>query len=265
MKNWFYIFIAASFLSACTEKIEVDIPENTEKLVVEGAVTSELDSSFIRLTQSVGFFDDNKPTPTIENATVTVNGVPFLHTTKGIYKPAASYLGTAGNTYNLIIAHNGKQYTSSSTLEPMFKIDTVVPVFKAAQGFLEEGYTVAYFGFDTRPQIKYTYVRFGFKGKDSINESYSDFRVLFDNKGQDPTQPVVFEIPFVRLNIGDTSLLIFRSIDQSLYRYLLALGNRGGGGPFSTPPANLPSNIKGENALGLFAAYDVVRFRTRIR
>lgn len=265
MKKLLYLFFGLITFTSCTEVIEVDVPENTVKLVVEGEITTETDSSFVKLTQSVGFFDDQKPTPTVNDASVFVNGIPFLHTANGVYKPAAPFVGVTGTVYNLTINHNGKQYTSTSLLEPMFQIDTIVPIFKAREGFLDEGYTVKYFGFDRRPQVKYTYVQFGVKGFDSINDFYEDFRVLFDNRGQDPNSPVEFEIPFVRLQPKDTSLLIFRSIDEATYRFLLALGNRDGGGPFSTPPANVPTNIRGnEAALGIFSAYDIKRYRTRI-
>lgn len=265
MKKLIYCSLLGLFFSSCTEVIEVDIPENTEKLMVEGNISTELDSSFVRLSLTVPYFGDNKPYPIVPNATVSVNGVAFTYDTNGIYRPAKPYIGIVGTTYNLSVSYNGNLYTSSSLLEPMFQIDSVVPTYKEPQGFFEAGYTVTYFGWDTRGQLKNTYLRFGFKGKDSISDSYDDFRVLFDNKGQDPNRPVVFEIPFVRLAPGDTNILVFRSIDQAVYRYYLALNNRSDdGGPFSTPPANLPTNIKGKDALGLFAAYDIKRYRTAI-
>ncbi len=265
MKRLTYIFafIAMVLASSCTEVIEVDVPENTVKLVVEGAVTTETDSSYIRLTKSVGYFDNN-PTPFVTDAIVTVNGITFSHIGKGLYKPAASFVGITGTYYNLSITYNGKQYTSGTMLDPMFQIDTIIPVFRPAEGFLEEGYTVKYVGIDNRTPIKYTYVRFGFKGYDSINDYYEDFRVLFDNANSKLNEPYEFEVPFQRLRSKDTSLLIFRSIDESVYRYFQALDNRQGGGPFSTPPANLPSNIRGGDVLGYFAAYEVKRYRTAI-
>jgi hypothetical protein len=266
MKRFIYTLglLAVVLASSCTEVIDVDVPENTVKLVVEGAVTTETDSSYVRLTKSVGYFD-NTQTPYVTNATVTVNGTVFTHKGSGIYKPAAPYAGVAGTYYNLAINYNGKQYTSGSMLEPMFQIDTIVPVFRPAEGFIEEGYTVKYIGIDNRAPIKYTYVRFGFKGLDSIQDFYEDFRVLFDNANTKINEPFEFEVPFQRLQLGDTSLLIFRSIDEPVYRYFQALSNRQGGGPFSTPPANLPTNIRGGDVLGYFAAYDVQRYRTFIQ
>jgi hypothetical protein len=261
------IVISLSVLTSCEQVVDVDLPANTVKLVVEGQITTEKDSSFVRLTKSLAFFDNTSSIPLVTNATVDVNGIPFVHDTLGIYRPAKNYVGTIGQVYNLKINHEGKEYTSSSLLEPMFQIDTIIPVFKEQESFLEEGYTVKYLGIDNRSPVKYTYVRFGFN---NIPNSYGqdslfDFRVLFDNRNSVLNAPFEFEIPFLRLEPGDTSLLIFRSVDDGVYRYLLALNNRSeGGGPFSTPPANLPSNIRGGDVLGIFAAYDIKRFRTRI-
>jgi hypothetical protein len=262
----FLILMGLTFVS-CTEVIDVDVPENTVKLVVEGAITTETDSSFIRLTKSVGYFDNTSTTPYVTNAVVKVNGVSFTHSANGMYKPVPPYVGIANTLYNLSITVDGKSYSSSSFLEEMFEVDTVIPVYKEEDMFGDAGYTVKYIGKDSRPPVKYTYFRFGFnsledsEGKDSLE----DFRVLFDNKSM-TNGTYEFEIPSLRLQLKDTAILIFRSIDETVYRYYYALGNRSSGGPFSTPPANLPTNIKGgsDEALGLFAAYDVKRYRTAI-
>ncbi len=253
--------------TSCDEVIDIDVPDNTEKIVVEGQITTEVDSSYVRLTKSLGYFDNTNATPLVTDAVVDVNGISFNHIGNGVYKASSGYVGTIGSIYNLKITHQGKTYTSSSTLEPMFEIDTVVSYFKPASGFIEEGYAVAYLAKDNRARTKYTYFRFGFtntedtEGKDSL----FDVRILFDNRNSIINEPFVFELPFLRLQPNDTALLIFRSIDEPVNRYYQALSNRGNaGGPFSTPPANLPTNING-GALGLFAAYDVKRFRAAIK
>lgn len=265
--NILFLLTVTILFTACEEDVEVKLPDNTVKLVVEGQVTTEVNGSFVRLTKSLPFFDNTNPIPLVTNATVTVNGVAFVHDTLGIYKPANNFVGVTGTMYNLNIIADGATYSASSLLEPLFTIDTIIPVFKEAEGFLEEGYTVKYVGIDSRSPIKYTYVRFGFRdeAKTKGADSLFDFRVLFDNRSSVLNEPFEFELPFLRLNENDTSLLIFRSVDENVYRYLFALNNRSnGGGPFSTPPANLPTNIKGNNSLGLFAAYDVRKYRTRI-
>jgi hypothetical protein len=267
-KIQYIILILLGFtLASCEQVIDVDVPENTVKLVVEGSITTETDSSYIRLTRSVGYFDNTNSTPYVTNAAVTVNGLTFIHLSNGIYKPVSPYTGTVNTKYNLNVVADGKTYTSTSFLEEMFEIDTIIPVFKPEDVFGDAGYTVKYIGRDGRPPVKYTYFRFGFNseersaGKDSIE----DFRVLFDNKSM-VQGTYEFEIPGHDMQLNDTSIMIFRSIDEPVYRYYFALTNRSSGGPFSTPPANLPTNIIGVNepALGLFAAYDVKRYRTRI-
>jgi hypothetical protein len=263
----FYLFILGLGLVSCEQVIDVDVPENTVKYVIEGSVNTEQDSSYVRITKSVGYFDNTATTPFVTNATAEVNGVTFAHIGNGMYKPATPYKGVVGTLYHLTVTIDGKTFTSSSFLEPMFQVDTVITYFKKGSGFLEDGYAVKYIGIDNRTPVKYTYFRFGFnspidsEGRDSIDGN----RILFDNKSAVLNQPYEFELPFVRLQPKDTALLIFRSIDEIAYRYYFSLTNRTGGGPFSTPPSNLPTNIKGpEEALGLFAAYDVVRFRTAV-
>lgn len=270
MKNSLILISSLLFglmFTSCEEVIDIDVPDNAEKIVIEGQVTTEVDSSFIRITKSVGYFNNTNSTPLITDAVVDVNGIAFNHVGNGIYKASSGFVGTAGSIYNLKVMHQGVTYTSSSTLEPMFEVDTVVSYFKPASGFIEEGYAVAFFAIDNRPRTKYTYFRFGFrnqedtKGKDSL----FDVRVLFDNRNSVINEPYVFELPFLRLKLNDTAVLVFRSIDENVNRYYLALNNRdNSGGPFSTPPANLPTNIKG-GALGLFAAYDVKRYQVPIK
>lgn len=260
------LFAALFALTSCEEVIEVDVPDNTVKLVVEGGVTTETDSSFIRLTKSVGYFDNTSSTPLVTNAVVVINTDTFRHVAEGIYRPEAGYKGVPGQVYNLQIRVDGREYTSTSMLEPLFQIDSIVTVYKEKEGFIEEGYTVKYIARDDRPRIKYTYFRFGFKNEVDTRQKDSmfDFRVLFDNRNSVLNEPFEFELPFLRLQPDDSVILVFRSIDEPVYKYLLALDSQGGGGPFATPPANPPSNIRGTDVLGLFMATDTKRFRYRI-
>jgi hypothetical protein len=265
MKNSLIIISSLLFglmFTSCEEVIDIDLPDNTQKLVVEGQITTEIDSSYVRITKSVGYFDNTNATPLITDAVIDVNGIAFNHAGNGIYKASSGYVGTTGTIYNLKVTHQGITYTSSSTLEPMFQIDTVVSYFKPASGFIEEGYAVAFFSIYNRPRNKYNYFRFGFKNQEDTQgkDSLFDARILFDNRNSVVNEPYVFELPFLRLQPNDTAILVFRSTDEVVNRYYLALENRrNSGGPFSTPPANLPTNING-GALGLFAAYDVKRF-----
>ncbi|MFN5025039.1 MAG: DUF4249 domain-containing protein [Bacteroidota bacterium] len=265
MKHALVVIFSALLLSSCQEVIDIDTPPAANKLVVEGVISTETDSSFVRLTRTLGYFDNTSPIPTVENATVTVNGVAFTHVANGIYKAPSPYSGSINTRYNLNVVYEGKTYTSTTMLEPGFDVDTIYSVFKPASGFIPEGYAVKYEATDNRPRIRYTYFKFGFKndedtrGKDSI----FDLRVFFDNKDFPLNAPYEFELPLYRFKEGDSCILIFRSIDEPVFRYLSSIQGSGGNAFFGSPPANLPTNITGD-ALGLFAAYDVKRYRMRI-
>lgn len=269
MKKLIYFFSALAILSlsSCEEVIDVDIPEEADKLAVEGYVVTETDSSYVRLTRTLPYFSGND-IPYVTDAVVEVNGVPFTHTADGVYKPASPYTGVTGNMYNLLVkTSDGKSYSASSFLDPMFQIDTLMPVFKPEEGFIEEGYTVMFKSIDNRPKTKYTYFRFGFKNAEDtyLQDSIFGERILFDNKDFSQGEVFDFELPFLRLKDGDTALLVFRSCDKTMYDIIYSLNNRSnGGGPFSTPPSNLPTNING-GGVGVFAAYDVKRYRLRIQ
>lgn len=258
------ILLLGTLHSSCERVVDVDEPESVNALVVEGVVSTETDSSYVRLTRTLSFFDNTSPIPEVTNATVSVNDIVYVHIGNGVYKPASPYIGVAGTTYNLRIELDGKIYTAASTLHQGVPIDTAFAIFKPAEVFIPEGYTVGYFALDNRPRVKYTYFRFGVTGEQTQGrDSIFNFRVLFDNADFPTEVPYFFELPFLRLQLGDTCLMVFRTVDDNVYRFLQALGNRGGNAFFGTPPANLPTNIRG-GAFGIFAAYDVLRYRVPI-
>ena len=266
------VLLGLMLLTACEEQIDIDIPPTDKKVVVEAEVTTEKDSSYVRITQTADYYSTN-PAPVINNATVTVNGVPFTLVGNGLYRPASPFVGVANSTYELNIVHEGKTYKSSSKITPMFVVDSVVPVFKTAEGFLQEGYTAVYYATDNRPQPAYTYYQFGKVSKlfrdNPIDTFYVDSmfnnRILFDNASTNRGS-YAFELPFLRLQAGDTVIQVFRSVDKNMFEFIRAYNTQTSGapGPFQAPPSNLPTNISG-GAMGYFATYDVLRTRTCLR
>lgn len=258
------LFIALSILAvSCKEKVDIDIPDGDPKLVVEAEISTEVDSSFVRLTKSANYYSSADYLK-VTDALVLVNSDTFYHVSNGVYRPKSSYVGVVNTNYNLKIVSEGKTFTSSSFLTPMFRVDSLQQVFKPAQGFLKEGFTVKYFGFDNREPIKYTYFRFG-KNDQNMDDSLFDAKILFDN-GVTRNGSYEFELPFLRLQPRDYTYMIFRSVDKNMYDFINAYNNQTSGapGPFQVPPANLPTNIVG-GALGYFATFDVVRSRIYIK
>jgi hypothetical protein len=264
MKN-IYILLALLMLLSCKEQIDIEIPPGERKVVVEAEITTETDSSFVKLTRTADYYSKD-PYPVITDAVVTVNGIAFSHVGNGIYKPAPPFTGIKDQTYALEIAHEGKTYASTAKLEPMFRVDSLFQVFKPAKGFIPEGYSINYIGFDDRPPVKYTYFRVGYFDTIVQRDSFDQFKVLFNSEQTPIGEPYSFELPFTRFKKGEECVMIFRSVEKAMNDFIMAYSEQTSGapGPFQSPPANLPTNISG-GAIGYFATYDVVRKRYKVQ
>jgi len=263
---YFIFFATIIFMSACSEVVTVDIPQSADKLVVEGYVSTETDSSYIMLSKTVSYYSLAK-IPQVNDAFVKVNADTFFNVGFGYYKPRSPYKGITNVTYNLAVAYQGVTYKSVSTLQPLIKIDTLFKIIHHDKELIApDGYSLSFnFMFDNENQ--YTYFRDGFKndltsfGKDSIYDQL----VTFDSKNSFYGVWMPFDVPLLRLQPNDTALLLFKSCDFNAFNYYNAISaNARGGSPFSSPPSNLPTNITG-GALGFFAAQDVKHYRIRIK
>ncbi len=269
IKSVFYLLIGVLVFQSCKEKIDIDIPAGEIKVVVEAEVTTEMDSSYVKLSKTADYYS-NDPYPVITNAavTLTLNGVAtvFSHVGNGIYRAPSPFVGVRGQTYNLDVVYDGKTYTSKAVLEPMFRIDSIFQVFKPKEGFIKEGYSINYIGFDDRPKIKYTYFRLGYYDTIVHRDSLDDNKILFNSDQTPIGVQYSFELPFTRFKIGEECIMIFRSVDKNMNDFIEAYNTQTSGapGPFQSPPANLPTNITG-GAIGYFATYDVVRKRYKVK
>ncbi len=267
-KTLFILSIMALFLGACKEKINIEIPDAEPLLVVEGEVTTELDSSYVRLTLSSNYYSAD-PYPIVSNATVTVNNVPFVYNSASKrYQPAPGFIGTINTAYNLSIVYNNKTYTANTFLEPMFRVDSIFQTWKGPElgGAIPAGWALSYAAFDARPQVKYTYFTSGVYSDSIQSDSFNTDKITFDNSLTPVNEPYSFELPFSRFESGRVFLAIFRSIDKNMFNFINAYNNSNPNipGPFQSPPANLPTNIT-NGAVGYFAAYDVVRKRYTVK
>ncbi len=269
MKKLLLIFSVFSLsFFGCKEKITIEIPNAEPLLVVEGEVTTEMDSSFVKLTLSSNYYSAD-PYPNVSNAIVSVNNVPFTYIDSlKVYKPAPGFVGSKNTEYNLNISYNNKVYTAKTFLEPMFRVDSIFQTWKGPElgGAIPAGWSISYAGFDDRPQVKYTYFISGVFSDSLQQDSFNIDKITFDNSLTPVNEPYVFELPFSRFQSGKVFLAIFRSIDKNMYNFINAYNNSNPNipGPFQSPPANLPTNLT-NGAVGYFAAYDVVRKRYTVK
>ena len=138
------LFASVLLLSACKELIEIEMPNAKPILVVEGEVTTEMDSSFVRLTLSTNYYQ-SEAVPIVQTANVSVNGVPFIYVPSlQKYKPAAGFVGKTDSVYQISINYENKLYKGETILYPMFRVDSFFQIWKEASGPLQAGYSLSY-------------------------------------------------------------------------------------------------------------------------
>lgn len=264
LKNSFpLLLIVYTFLTSCTEVVDVQLKDQQKKVVIEGSISTDMTHCYVQLSRTADYFGNSRPEE-ITNAIVEIgdgtNLFMFYHAGNGTYIPPSGFKGEAGKTYSLKVIVDNVAYTSSSVLYPMFYVDTNLVIdYRPASGFMSEGYAVTYMSIDTRPELVYTKFEFG------QNDTIFDQTIIFSNADIRKNELLPFELPFFRPQSGDSVMLYFYSIEKPVADYINALETlrSGAPGPFRTPPANPPTNIAG-GALGYFMAMDEVRIGKKL-
>lgn len=272
MKKYLYqtalVLLSVWMLSACEDKIELDLPDGEVLLVVEGWISNEPGPYHVRLTYTQPYFDDTTP-PVAPGAVVFLRddeGLQVLleETSPGIYTYLDS--GEVGRSYYLqITTPDGSQYQSQPELlrEPVpildirWEVDPDGPSDFLEQeeeqiyGVLIDTFEPAGRGDNYRWR---TYVNGFFKNDPfDIFVTNDDFVDGSPVLGFSPVNDLFFE--------GDTVTIVQERISRAALNFLQLVQSQTAfvGGPFDTPPAPIRGNVWNtsdpqRNALGFFGA-----------
>lgn len=263
-------------LTSCQQKIDLKIPDYTQKLVVEGKIENGANPQ-IYLSYTVPYFGNHTTNISdfaVKSAFVTVSDGITTDTLKdatfgnGFYYKAVNMIGVEGRTYNLMVQVNGKTYTAQTTIYPQVKLDTLW--FKVEKqdslGFIythmEEPSQIGnWYRWEAKRINKIKDLDFiaplGSSFDDKfINGKSFDFaydRGMLQNSTADDDNNIekgMFkkgENVVVKFStIGEKEFLFFRSYDANI----ISNGN-----PFAAP-TNLQSNIQGQNVIGVWCGYN---------
>lgn len=269
-KNAFIIALGVllSFTS-CVEEINLsDLngpPSN--KLVVEGSITSEAKAHIVKLTRMNEAVVRHASQP-VSGAKISIRdgeNVFWLEEKNigsGIYVTDSTVKGEVGNTYTLTIESEGKIYTASDKMEsvrPFSERDKLFIYDKYLFGSSERGFTLQVplisFGFP-EPVLG----EIGFLHPDQGKERNLMEKIVFyqfpgvEANGLIPrlSEPFVF---FKTDTLKQSRL----SMSEAHYKFIKALliQSEYFGGALGTVPADLPTNLS-EGAVGFFSASDAV-------
>jgi hypothetical protein len=268
MKNYFILISIALTMASCEDVINVDLDNGTTLLVVDGMLTDDAKPQHVRLSTTAPYFQ-NEQTPRVSGAFVEIkeydeNGLlitidTLVETTanSGDYFTQKINNGTIGHKYDLTVKALGETYISSSTMQRIPPIDSVVLRYETYNIPELTGYHAYYYGPET-PGMGDNYLfRIYKNGKlyDAPNQIYFASDELVDGNyiGEVDVTPEIFEL-------GDTVKVESYTTSRDQYYFFVEMSKQvNNGGIFANPPANIRTNIKninsnGKKAVGYFSA-----------
>jgi hypothetical protein len=267
------LLVGALMTFGCTEEMDLQLDTAARRLVVEGYVTTDTTTHYVKLTYSGSYFE-NKPMQGVSDAVVTLNdgtSTVVLNesaSVEGLYLTPIDYYGVEGRTYTLDISGvdvNGdgvtESYSANSFMNPSVPIDDVVIGYHT----MWDLWQVLLYAKD--PADTENYYMFKVWRNDSLVNDALDEVSLADDAffdGSDVNGVWVMALDSKKetenLHKGDIVKLEMACIDKTFYDFLVALQEETSprNPLFSGPPANVPGNIS-NGAIGIFAAYSVDR------
>jgi hypothetical protein len=270
------ILIPIVFFS-CTERIELPLDESSERLVVEGAVTTDTAAHSVYLTKSTSYYYNQRP-PVVTGAQVIItdgeNVFKLLEEEPGVYRTTPDFHGIEGKTYTLNIKLASPlggftDFTSSSTVARKVKLDSVSIDFYPGYGdrglwevkcWLQDSPAPDFYRFEL------------FRNKHLITHKLSKWQVTDDTffNGIYAAGIIVDYLDQSsdneKLNPGDTLHVELNAISREYYYFIQDAKSelRGSNPLFSGPGANVKGNLS-NGAIGFFAAYPVSRAYAVVR
>lgn len=252
--------------TSCTEKIDLQLDKNYVRLVVEGAITTDTTTHFVKLTKTIDYFANQKA-PVISGAIVEISDGSTTYDLKetgsgtGIYATAPDVYGIAGKAYSLKIElpeeiDGEKIYNATSEMMPISSIDSIRLKYED----IWKGWIVQCYALD--PPTTEFYMFNIFKNGEHITDTITKVLIVDDrfyNGSYTNGIGVGFlreEIPREKVYPGDTITLQMGSLTEEFAYFLWEVQEQTQyqSPLFSGPPANVKGNIS-NGAIGYFAAY----------
>jgi Domain of unknown function (DUF4249) len=250
-KNIFILAASLFILSSCEKVIDLELDDNSSKVVIEGNITNQAGPYFVKVTKSVNFTETNNY-PAITNAIVVVTDNigqrdTLTYASNGAYK-TNTLQGIAGRTYNLSVLAEGKTYTAASTMPLKVALDTLKPLSITFGGFTNTEVIPVF----TDPIALGNNYQFLLYRNKLLDKTYNVTNDNVNNGLQNQRPLLSNDFDY---EVGDTATVEMRCIDPVVYNYYFTLAQMASNGPGGgTTPSNPPNNIS-NGALGIFSAH----------
>ncbi len=262
------LIISVLYLSSCTERIEIELDDTYDRLVVEGNITTDtLVHSFFLSKTSSYYYD--QAAPEISGANISIidnlgNTTPLNEIVGGQYSTPNNFYGIAGRTYEMQIEleneiGGSKYFESSAELVSVNPIDSIGIGFNSSFG--EEGYWIVKLYATDPGGIENFYMFNVYKNGELMTDtldkvSFTDDR-LFDGNFTYGIGVAYFNnAEYQKFEIGDSITLQMAGLNKEQYIYYneVIRATSFQNPMFGGPPANVNGNIS-NGAFGYFGAF----------
>lgn len=265
-----HIILVSLLLSACTEKVNVNLDSTYTRLVVDGNIESDTAAYQIKLTKTADYFF-NEPVPPVTQASVFLSDGENIFTlveTKpgisGIYTTDSSFAGKKDKTYILHIdlaevISAESSFDATCKLNHVTHLDSIRTVFEPDWG--KEGvWKIKLWAQEPGNEVNYYLFNLYRNGKlltDTITK-----KVVSDDKFYNGSYMTGVDVIYLNnahkwetIYPGDTITLQMSGITEEYFNFIMQVQQSGFNIPFfSGPPANVKGNIT-NGGVGFFAAY----------
>jgi hypothetical protein len=283
-KNWTMLLPALFLILSCEKTIHFTPIGQTTKMVVEATIENE-GYPVVYLTHSLDFFSKislealsrsfvQGADITVSNGTSTqklkeystlVEGYPLIYYTVDSSDLSQVFKGEFGESYSIIIASEGEEYTASTTI-PLLAKEIKALYFDENVDRKDSSKVALFARFDDPPGFG-NYIRYFTSVNHEpfypgLNSVYDDqvidgktYNVQID-KGVDRNADIDFD-NYAFFHKGDTIMVKLCNIDKGVYDFwkTMEYSYSSIGNPFSSP-TKVTGNIS-NGALGYFGGYAV--------
>jgi hypothetical protein len=273
---------------ACEDEIDIELDEGAPQLVVDAFLNSDSSIQVFRLSSTAPYFI-NEATTGVSGATIDVigpNGMVYNFQDQGngtyLYDPSINGpIDSIGYDYRLELTYQGEVFTSISRLNPVPQIDSMTYAFEEEELGAEAGYYTQFFATDFGGRKDFYWIKAFKNGQDVRPEDPASLILSEDAAfGGEGADGLVFILPIRSaitnsdepFEIGDVSSVELLSLNEDVFEFLDQVTiQANNAGLFSTPPANIRSNIRDANGnlqdkvLGVFSLSSISRNSIRIQ
>ena len=246
---YYFILMAILSLSSCTDVIELEVPTEAPRLVIEASINWEKETvgnnQGIKLSKSTPYFDTNGTEPVL-GASVKItndtNGAVFIFTdnSDGTYS-TDSFVPVLNNSYTLEVINEGETYIAQ---ENLIAVPSILSVYQSTDYFFQDLLEVNFEFIDPIDEVNYYFIKFQeatdlLPTLSTLKDEFINGNLITISNERRENEDINQE-PYAPGDLVDMELY---GISKEYYDYMTILINQSeSGGPFDTTPVPLRGN-----------------------